>query len=68
MLQRDDFYNKFPWVFALPERPQCSECWMISSLGVTDGQLQLTEYHTTKCSRFKEHDHEVHVVDRVANG
>ncbi len=50
-MTRDEFYEKFPWVFSLPERPQCNECLMTSLYVIRDGWMLLSESHTDDCSR-----------------
>ena len=51
-MTRDEFYERFPWVFNLPERPQCSECWNVSFYEAKDGYVWLIESHREDCSRY----------------
>ena len=53
-MTRDEFYEKFPWVFSLPERPQCKECLGLSCYNGYDGWIHLEEHHLDWCSRHGE--------------
>ena len=62
-MARDQFFDRFPWVFNLPERPQCRECWAVSHWTIDeDGDLILKECHRPDCSRAAQYDGRVHVV------
>ena len=48
---RDEFYERFPWIVQLPERPQCSECLQVQQYELTGSALVLIEHHLNGCSR-----------------
>lgn len=64
-MTRDEFYQRFPWIFRYPASPCCSECMYQSSYKLIDGCIHLVESHLEKCSRFAEHDGQVHVLESV---
>lgn len=58
----DLFHRRFPWTFALPEHPMCSECLYQQQAYVFRGEdLVMIEQHGEKCSRYPNNGVE-HVV------
>ena len=59
-----EFFEKFPHMFSLPERPQCVHCWMSSMyLGNEDG-LFLVEYHGETCPLFERNNLKTKILER----
>ena len=65
-MTRDEFYEKFPWVFSMPEHPQCNECFSVSCYVVRDDWLLLSESHTESCSRKSGVETPVYKTQKVS--